>query len=106
MNIQSTSNPEIVEVKVFANGNVKEEVNDEDGQFSQLVDQILEKNTFVEFNFTISSKGRELLRRDGFEFRFEGDSKIEEGKEGFFLVLLMGWSPSFVDIKFVELAWA
>nr|CAD2181841.1 unnamed protein product [Meloidogyne enterolobii] len=81
MNIQSTSNPEIVEVKVFANGNVKEEVNDEDGQFSQLVDQILEKNTFVEFNFTISSKGRELLRRDGFEFRFEGDSKIEEGTE-------------------------
>nr|CAD2175092.1 unnamed protein product [Meloidogyne enterolobii] len=81
MNIQSTSNPEIVEVKVFANGNVKKEVNDEDGQFSQLVDQILEKNTFVEFNFTISSKGRELLRRDGFEFRFEGDSKIEEGTE-------------------------
>jgi len=84
MNIQSTSNPEIVEVKVFSNGNVKEEVNEEDGQFSQLVDQILEKNTFVEFNFTISSKGRELLRRDGFEFRFEGDSKIEEGKEGIF----------------------
>uniref|UniRef100_A0A914M3N5 FLYWCH-type domain-containing protein n=1 Tax=Meloidogyne incognita TaxID=6306 RepID=A0A914M3N5_MELIC len=81
MNIQSTSNPEIVEVKVFSNGNVKEEVNEEDGQFSQLVDQILEKNTFVEFNFTISSKGRELLRRDGFEFRFEGDSKIEGGTE-------------------------
>nr|CAD2173671.1 unnamed protein product [Meloidogyne enterolobii] len=69
MNIQSTSNPEIVEVKVFSNGNVKEEVNEEDGQFSQLVDQFWRRILL------------ELLRRDGFEFRFEGDSKIEGGTE-------------------------
>ncbi|KAL7071141.1 hypothetical protein ACQ4LE_009354 [Meloidogyne hapla] len=81
MNIQSTSNPEIVEVKVFANGTVEEEVDNEDTQFSQIVDELLEKNTVVRFNFTASSKGKELLRRDGYEFRFEADSKIEDGME-------------------------
>jgi hypothetical protein len=73
MDTQSNSNQD--EVDVVDDFYVKLESS----EGVQVSDELLEKNTVVRFYFTVSSKGKELLRRDGYEFRFESNSKLEEG---------------------------
>uniref|UniRef100_A0A915N9T7 FLYWCH-type domain-containing protein n=1 Tax=Meloidogyne javanica TaxID=6303 RepID=A0A915N9T7_MELJA len=73
MNRQSNSSREDGEIRDISD-EIKYDLNVDD-------DETVEENTLVRFYSTISTRGKELLRRDGYEFTFDKPSKLEEGTE-------------------------